>query len=182
MKTLSAIFDGDQKINSRRSLAINGFVFGILNDNSVTCWGRGANGALGYGNPDHIGDDEIPGGNSVDLGGAATQITAGSDQTCALLADGSVRCWGRGNDGALGYGNSESIGDDELPSTVGTLDLDGKRAIYIEAGNEFTCAYMEDRSLYCWGHNLFGQLGYGHTDFISDDIGESASSEGPVAY
>ena len=31
-------------------------------------------------------------------------------------------------------------------------------------------------------NNLFGQLGNGHTDFIDDDAGEFANSEGPVAY
>jgi alpha-tubulin suppressor-like RCC1 family protein len=151
-------------------------------DNTVTCWGSGTNGQLGYGNTEHIGDDETPAGADVSLSGPAQQITAGSDQTCALLMDGSVQCWGRGPDGALGYGSSESIGDDELVSSAGTLNLDGKRAIYIEAGNEFTCAYMEDRSIYCWGDNNFGQLGYGHTDDIGDDIGEYAASEGPVSY
>ena len=50
-----------------------------------------------------------------------TQITAGSDHTCALLDSGVVRCWGWGGVGQLGYGNISSIGDNETPATAGDV-------------------------------------------------------------
>ena len=48
----------------------------------------------------------------------------GDDRSCALLADGSLTCWGLNNYGQLGLGDRESRGDDEgemgegLPSTA----------------------------------------------------------------
>jgi hypothetical protein len=41
--------------------------------------------------------------------------------TCAVLAGGTVRCWGRGVTGALGYGGEEDIGDDETPASAGDI-------------------------------------------------------------
>ena len=32
----------------------------IRDSGEVRCWGRGSTGALGYGNPNDIGDDETP--------------------------------------------------------------------------------------------------------------------------
>jgi hypothetical protein len=40
-----------------------------------------------------------------------------------VLDTGGVRCWGFGLSGRLGYGNTDSIGDDEDPATAGDLDL-----------------------------------------------------------
>lgn len=34
-----------------------------------------------------------------------------------------MRCWGLGFTGALGYGNTAMIGDDEVPSTAGDVDV-----------------------------------------------------------
>ena len=39
---------------------------------------------------------------------------------CAVNGS-DVRCWGDGQLGKLGYGNNNSIGDDELPSSVGNV-------------------------------------------------------------
>ena len=86
--------------------------------------GWGAQGQLGYGNLQDIGDDEVPAAaGDVPLGEAALQISAGSNHTCALLVSGQVRCWGNGGDGRLGYGNLDTIGDDETPASAGDVPL-----------------------------------------------------------
>jgi alpha-tubulin suppressor-like RCC1 family protein len=38
----------------------------------------------------------------------ATHVTAGEEHTCALLQDGTVRCWGNNTTGALGDGTRTS--------------------------------------------------------------------------
>ncbi|MCB1193750.1 MAG: putative Ig domain-containing protein [Leptospiraceae bacterium] len=50
-------------------------------------------------------------------------ISAGYEHTCALLSTGDVKCWGRSNSGQLGYGNTNDIGDNETPSSVGTVPI-----------------------------------------------------------
>ena len=79
-------------------------------------WGLGTEGQLGYGDTLAVGDDETPSAaGAVAVGGAVTSIAADSFHTCALLADQTVKCWGRNTHGQLGYGNTLVIGDDETP-------------------------------------------------------------------
>jgi hypothetical protein len=95
----------------------------VLRDTGkVRCWGRGSFGQLGYGNKDMIGDDETPASaGDIDVGGTVTQLAAGSNHTCVLLDTNAVRCWGHGYYGSLGYGNLDTIGDDETPASAGDV-------------------------------------------------------------
>ena len=96
----------------------------LLVGGAVRCWGVGSDGRLGYGNTDDIGDDETPASaGDVVVGGTVTQIAAGTNHTCAVLVGGAVRCWGRGDVGALGYGNPNNIGDNETPASAGDVEL-----------------------------------------------------------
>jgi alpha-tubulin suppressor-like RCC1 family protein len=151
----------------------------LLVDGSVRCWGYGGDGQLGYSKPPDpptgsvpppsIGDDETPASaGPVSLGGPAIAITAGGAHTCALMAAGTVRCWGYGALGALGYGNRDSIGDNETPDTVGPVDLGGHTATAIDAGESHTCAVLDDSSVRCWGNGLDGELGLGNTNSVGD--------------
>ena len=154
----------------------------LVDDGSVRCWGFGGDGRLGYGNAATIGDDETPGSaGPVNLGSGRTAvaISAGGGHTCALLDDGSVRCWGFGGDGRLGYGNRQAVGDDETPGSVGPVDLGaGRTAKAISAGRDHTCAVLDDGSVLCWGLGNDGRLGYGNTAAVGDN--ETPGSAGPV--
>jgi len=152
----------------------------LLAGGAVRCWGVGLNGRLGYGNTNTIGDDETPdAAGPVDLGRPAVAISAGADHTCAVLDDGTVRCWGAGHDGQLGYGNTADIGDDEQPSAAGPVDLGpGRTAVAIAAGSTSTCARLDDGSLRCWGDGANGLLGSCSTASVGDD--ETPGSAGPV--
>ncbi len=147
----------------------------LLDRGSVRCWGDSSEGQLGYGSTTNIGDDEAPAvAGDVPVGGRVTQIAAGDSHTCALLASGSVRCWGYGLFGALGYGSTETIGDDEPAGAAGDVPLDG-RATRIAAGSLRTCAVLEDGSVRCWGLNDGGGLGNQYRRNIGDDEPASAS-------
>ena len=122
----------------------------LFEGGGVRCSGKSELGALGYGSyPNHIGDDEHPSAaGDVDLGGSATQISAGEDITCALLTNARVRCWGTmGFRGftytpPLGYpGGQDVIGDDETPASVGDIDVGGEVA-QITAGDAHVCALL----------------------------------------
>ena len=144
-------------------------VCAVLEDGSVSCWGSGADGQLGYGNTFDIGDNETPASvGPVDVGGTAVQVAAGFNHSCVLLDDGTVRCWGSAEFGALGYGDAVDIGDDEVPSDVGTVDIGGT-VIQVSAGKDFSCALLDTGAVRCWGISGFGQLGYGNTTTIGND-------------
>jgi alpha-tubulin suppressor-like RCC1 family protein len=111
----------------------------------------------------------------VDVGGSVEAITAGGSHTCALLVGGAVRCWGDGT--FVGYGNGETIGDDETPASAGDVDVGG-RVVQISAGRTHTCAVLDGGAVRCWGHGAYGELGYASTEWIGDD--ELPASAGDV--
>lgn len=96
----------------------------LLDTGNVRCWGDAARGALGYSNLERIGDTETPASaGDVNLGAKAVKISAGGFHTCAVLETGAVRCWGYNQAGQLGYGNENTIGDTEAPTSVGDVPL-----------------------------------------------------------
>jgi alpha-tubulin suppressor-like RCC1 family protein len=142
----------------------------------VRCWGANGSGQLGYGHTEHIGDDELPSSaGDVDVGGVVTEVRAGIYHTCALLQTGSVRCWGdRG--GMFSYPGDFVIGDDETPASVGDVEVGGP-VKQIAVGSHHNCVLLETGTVRCWGFNS-GELGYGHSENIGDD--ESVASAGEV--
>ncbi len=134
----------------------------VLEDGGVVCWGNNDSGQLGLGNVDRVGDDETVDGTTgrVALPGAAVELAAGSAHTCARLEGGDVICWGRQQEGQLGTGDVDALGDDETLAGVGPIALGGK-AIDIDAYHDHTCAVLEDGGVRCWGSGSSGKLGNG---------------------
>ncbi len=73
------------------------------------------------------------------------EIDAGTTHTCALIDDGTVRCWGLGSNGQLGNGDTESSA---IPVQVSGID----DAVAISAGDQITCAIVTDGAVKCWGN------------------------------
>jgi len=162
-------------------ISAGGHTCARLRRGSVRCWGDGSVGALGYGNTETIGDDESPAAaGDVNIGGAAIQIVAGDGFSCALLQGGNVRCWGYGRRGRLGYGNTETIGDDESPAAAGDVDV-GATVVRLSAGNSrHVCALLDTGRIRCWGFGAHGQLGYGNTEDVGDDETPAAVGDVPL--
>jgi alpha-tubulin suppressor-like RCC1 family protein len=124
----------------------------LLDTGKVRCWGANAEGQLGHGHTRDIGDDEAPArAGDVPLDEPVTQIVAGGEYTCALLASGRVRCWGASPQGETGQGlDHSSIGDDEPPTAYPALELGG-RVRQLSNANGPPCALFEDGRVRCWG-------------------------------
>ena len=84
-------------------------------------------------------------------------IAAGIRHTCALLASGSVSCWGENESGQLGDGEFGS----NVYSTVPVRVQDITDALAIGIGWEHTCAVHTTGEVSCWGDNSRGELGNG---------------------
>ena len=155
---------------------------------AVRCWGFGGNGRLGLASTITIGDDETPAAVAPLAIGAVDALSAGDGHTCAVLADDTLRCWGFGGNGRLGYGNLTSIGDDESPGAAGPVPVGaGRTARAVSAGDSHTCAILDDGTVRCWGYGAAGQLGYANGEFVGDvligqDVGddETPGSVAPV--
>jgi alpha-tubulin suppressor-like RCC1 family protein len=154
----------------------------LLSDGTVKCWGNNDSGTLGQGLADRgLGDDPGEMGDNlppIDLGSGrtATVVATNGNGACALLDDGTIKCWGSNSNGQAGYGHGQGqIGREpgEMGENVPAVDLGtGKTATDIAVGDQFTCALLNDGTIKCWGRNNWGQLGYGHTDRVGDDPGE----------
>jgi alpha-tubulin suppressor-like RCC1 family protein len=124
-------------------------------DKTVTCFGRNQYGQLGTGSTSYAS----LGGTKPGLTNAST-VVAGQYHTCAIVGSGggAMYCWGRNDLGQLGTGNYDN------KSTPTPIDgsLAGVGAVLeAGAGDNFTCARDNLNKVFCWGQNVYGQLGDG---------------------
>ncbi|MCA9591522.1 MAG: hypothetical protein KC657_39775 [Myxococcales bacterium] len=121
-----------------------GHVCALLSDKTVSCWGNNADSECGRPSSEPFVQSPSP---ILGLSGV-TQLTSGWYHSCALVATGEVRCWGRL--GALGDGGP-------APQPV-TVSLPGV-ARRVVGGGYHTCAELTDGKVYCWGANDRAQSG-----------------------
>jgi len=115
----------------------------LLANGTIKCWGFNGDGQLG--NAVFPMNANTP----VTVTGitGATQISAGGNHSCALLADTTIKCWGNN-----GYGTN--IDSNALVTVTGITG-----ATQISAGSAHSCALLADTTIRCWGDNGNGQLG-----------------------
>jgi alpha-tubulin suppressor-like RCC1 family protein len=125
----------------------------ILDNGSLTCWGRDDTGQLG--DDATIAQQPTPVLVALPAGRSAVAISAGNYHTCAILDNGSAACWG--------YDLAGQLGDDatiaQKPTPVLVALPAGRSAVAISAGDSHTCAVLDDGSAACWGNDSNGQLG-----------------------
>jgi len=160
--------DSDCQLSAVTSGGVgDNFTCMLFRSGNVRCWGDNTSGQLGQGNTTPIGKTDFPGDYPVlDFGGASvTKLAVGGAHTCALLADGSVKCWGLGTFGRLGSGSTTTWGNGatETPAAQTAVSFGGRTVTMLAAGPSHNCAVLNDGALSCWGSNSYGQLGIGTT-------------------
>lgn len=151
-----------------------------LDNGTAKCWGRNANGALGQGHIDNLGNDPGEMGDALPIvnfgtGRTIKHINAGFLFACAILDNDATKCWGDNSEGQLGKGHINALGDggSEMGDLLLAIDLgSGRVAKQISAGNGFACAVLDDASVKCWGTNGSGQLGQGSFDTLGNEPNE----------
>lgn len=114
-------------------------------ESGAFCWGNNSVGQLGT----EAKEFEQRRPAAVAGGQGARSVVAGALHTCVTLrGDGGVRCFGDDGFGQLGAAPGASV---PLPAA----------ALLVAAGEQHTCALLEDRAIVCWGTNANGELGDG---------------------
>ena len=129
----------------------------------------------------------------------AKAIAAGDNHTCVILLDDNetnpsddfndrVLCWGYNAKGQLGQDDTLNHGaeidadsQDDQPSLISSLPYinlgSGRTAKSIVAGQNHTCALLDNNTVKCWGHNILGQLGQNNViDYGAVKSGDETSS------
>jgi alpha-tubulin suppressor-like RCC1 family protein len=147
----------------------------LLDNNAVKCWGATlTNGTFG-----NIGADLSTMGDALpalDFGTPYTvkQLYAGGYQSCVLLSNGGVKCWGSNYGGNLGIGSTIDVGNGmDMGSQLAGVFLGTRRyATQLAIGGNHVCALLDDATMKCWGYNNVGQLGQGNTANLGDSVSE----------
>ncbi|MCX5789600.1 MAG: hypothetical protein NTX64_14010 [Elusimicrobia bacterium] len=107
---------------------------------------------------------------AISIGGQFLQAAAvalGQMYGCSALQNHNLKCWGSNTaEGVLGLGDTVSRGN--LPAQMGNIlpavSLGtGRTVTAVSAGNDVTCALLDNNTVKCWGHNGSGELGLGDT-------------------
>lgn len=124
----------------------------VVEGGAVRCWGLNRYGQVGAQGRALYAVSPV----AVDGIEGARALALGAAHSCALLDDGTVRCWGADFAGQRGDGARESRG-----AHSAVVGLENVRAL--SSGAHHTCALTGDGSVFCWGAAGGGRLG-GHAE------------------
>lgn len=151
----------------------------ILDNDALKCWGLNTYGQLGRNNTTKAGNTPGSMGDvlaviNLGVGRTALKVSAGLDQTCVILDDETLKCFGRNNVGQLGYDSVNNLGDNAGEMNVlPIVNLGaGNTAVDISAGSSHTCATLNTGNSYCWGLGTTGQLGRNNALTLGKAAGE----------
>jgi hypothetical protein len=126
----------------------------LLTSGSVKCWGRNTDGNLGIGVSDslaHTSPETVLGITTATRLVSDTWAPTGMSN-CVVLADTTVKCWGKGSNGKLGNGLTAN-----QATPVAVTGVSGVTDVAM--GAEHVCALLSGGTVKCWGQNTYGQLG-----------------------
>jgi alpha-tubulin suppressor-like RCC1 family protein len=126
----------------------------LLQDGTVACWGKEGYGNLGV--APLTGDSGLTPLPVVGLV-AARRISAYSFQSCAVLADGTVRHWGTDFNPGIGSQTPQAV-----PGLASVVD--------VASGEFHDCALLANGRVACWGENYDGELGNGTFDSSEEPV------------
>jgi alpha-tubulin suppressor-like RCC1 family protein len=152
---------------------------GLVASGAAYCWGKNDFGQIGDGT--WIATS-LPGRTTpVPVSGDLTfsDIDAGGYHTCGVTSGGRSYCWGLNQSGQIGNGLQGTNVDALVPAVLGGVKFGD-----IFTGFYSSCGLTSDGSAYCWGSNLYGQLGNGSTsgpDYCPTYPNTGACSVRPIA-
>nr|MBP9743488.1 hypothetical protein [Burkholderiales bacterium] len=132
---------------------------GLDTNGTIYCWGNNGSGQVGngtYKNESHPTAVSNP--NNIIF----KSLIGFNYNFCATDENNNLYCWGSGNSGQNGNGNSKN---ESAPSKV-QLPIDSTTHTPITftsvaIGGNSICGIGSNKHVYCWGNNQYGQIGDG---------------------
>ncbi len=141
----------------------------LLDDGNIKYWGRNDDGQLGKGHANSLGDGANEMGDNltaIDLGTnlKAMEVQIVGAHSCAIISDGNIKCWGRGDEGQLGKGNTTDLGKsaNQMGNNLTAINVDTNlwvMDVTTGNGNNSSCFMISNGTIKCWGQANFGQMG-----------------------
>ncbi|MEZ5203500.1 MAG: hypothetical protein R2701_03700 [Acidimicrobiales bacterium] len=126
---------------------------------AVACSGTTTRGALGNASATAALKPESPTtAGTVLAGKSVDHVTAGRYSACVTTTDDVLACWGIGDDGQMGDGDTT---DNLVPGPVTTAGtpLASSPAVSLDSGWDHHCARTAAGGLVCWGDNTYRSAG-----------------------
>ncbi len=132
------------------------------------CWGDNEAGQLGAGSLSLCSDTPTAVVGALKL----TAVVAGYMHSCGLRPDGAAYCWGDNELGLLGAGEADTaFHPTPTPVSGGIAFRVLSAGGYLSGGDAFdaghTCGLTSSGTAYCWGSNVYGELGAGTRDTLA---------------
>ena len=125
----------------------------ISDDGQLYCWGHNHWGQLGVGDREDHYEPAGPVTNEDEVAWAS--VSTSPSHSCGIDVEGGLWCWGSNQ-----FDQLTSVSPDGYSETPLRI-ADGDDWSDVAAGEVHTCAVRADGELYCWGYNVYGQLGLG---------------------
>lgn len=126
------------------------YACGVATTGNIECWGENYYGQLGDGSTTNRNKP-----TDVRVGPGATEVSAGTYTTCAVIS-GAAWCWGAGSNDQLGVPNTPEVGQPRIVTGMSS----GVTSISI--GGAMACAVV-DGAAKCWGSGYLGHGSYTQT-------------------
>lgn len=125
------------------------------------CWGANHGGFLGNGS-------QVESATPVQVAGGHrfAQLEGRVEHTCAISVVGLAYCWGWNREGSLGVPVDTELcpisPDSFIRCSTTPVQVSGGLTFrQVSTGRGHSCGVRPDRTLFCWGGGILGQLGHG---------------------
>ncbi len=136
----------------------NTYTCGLGSNLKIYCWGSNTYGELGNGTTTPSNAPVAVSQGAVPSGVTFRSVSAGSyHHACGIGSNYKAYCWGQGSFGKLGNGGT---GNSSTPVAVSQGAVASDVSLNsVSTGQNHTCTLGNDSTGYCWGYNVYGQLG-----------------------
>jgi alpha-tubulin suppressor-like RCC1 family protein len=152
----------------------------VIDDGSIYCWGGNEFGQLGQDSTTvYKKAVKVLGFGPNSTHGRAVKVEIGRQRVCALLANGTGKCWGENDNGeaAIGTGSvnggDPKIGDtpNEMANLIAMKMGTSRTIVDLQFGSNHGCAVLNGGDVKCWGYGDHGRHGNGSGNNFGDTPG-----------